>query len=300
MIPAVGAYLAWGLFPLYWKQLGHVPPIEILGHRVVWSFVFVAILVSWQRRWPEFLRTLTTGRTLAPMLVTTTLISGNWFLFIWAVNSGHVTQASLGYYINPLLNVLFARVFLGEKLRPAKLVAVALAGAGVTILAIGEATIPWVALTLATTFALYGLVRKVAPVEPLTALSVETGLVMPLAATFLIWNSHQTGAPVLGASARDTAFLLGTGIATALPLLWFAIGAKRLRYSTMGIIQYLAPTGQLACAVLVYGEPFTERHAFTFALIWAAVILYAADGIRAGRRSARPPDGAEAEVSASA
>lgn len=285
---ALGAYLTWGLFPAYWKQLAGVPSLHVVSHRVIWSFAVVAILLSQSRRWPEFRLALADRRTFWPMLLSTALISCNWLLFIWAVNSGHVTQGSLGYYINPLLNVLLARVFLGERLSRVRLAAIAVAGAGVLNLTIALGEFPWVALTLASTFALYGLVKKVAPVEPLTGLAVETFLAMPVAIGWLAWSAHASSLPVFAGTTRETLFLLGAGLATALPLLWFAVGAKRLPYATMGIIQYVAPTCQLGLAVLVYGEPFTRQHAITFVLIWAAVILYAADGFRSAARASRP------------
>lgn len=278
--PAIGAYLAWGLFPLYWRLLERVSPLEIVAHRVIWSFAFVALLITWRRRWPHLLAALRDRRVLVAMLVSTTLITSNWLLFIWAVNSEHVTQASLGYYINPLVNVILARVFLGERLRPLQLAAVALASVGVINLSLREGVFPWVALTLAASFGLYGLVRKVAPVESLEALAVETGIAAPAALAFVAWLGLR-GAPSFGGGAADTIFLVGAGVTTALPLLWFASGARKLRYTTMGILQYIAPTGQLACAVLAFGEPFTSAHAVTFALIWTAVILYAGDGLRA-------------------
>lgn len=284
--PAIGAYLAWGAFPLYWRLLADVSPLEIVAHRVVWSFVFVALLVSWSKRWSALLAALRNRRVLLAMAASTALISSNWLLFIWAVNSGHVTEASLGYYINPLVNVLLARVALGERLRPVQLLAVALAATGVINLAAQAGGFPWVALTLATSFGFYGLVRKLAPVESLEALTVETGLAAPFALAFAAWL-HVDGGASFAASATDTVLLVGAGVTTALPLLWFASGARKLRYTTMGILQYIAPTGQLACAVLVFGEPFTSVHAITFSLIWAAVFLYAVDGIRAAGAAER-------------
>lgn len=287
---AVAAYTAWGLFPAWWKQLAHVSSTAIIAHRVLWSFVVVIGLIALSRRWSEVGRALRNRRALAVLGITTALISSNWLLFIWAVNSGRVTEASLGYYINPLVNVLLARLVLGERLRPLQIAAVVLATAGVIWLALGVGAMPWVSLSLATTFGLYGLLRKRAPVEPLTGLAVETGIAAPVALAWLAFA--EAGSPLLGGTGRDAFFLLGSGVATALPLLWFAMGARRLRYSTMGIIQYLAPTGQLALAVLAYGEPFTPRHALTFALIWSAIVLYAVDGFLA--RSPRMAPGAPA------
>ncbi len=285
---ALAAYLAWGLFPIYWKQLSRVPARELIAHRVVWSFVFVLGLITAFKRWPEVRRALSQRRTLAALLLSTALISSNWFLFIWAVNTGHVLEASLGYYINPLLNVVLARLVLGEQLRPLQWVAVGLAAVGVLYLTVGMGVLPWVSLVLALTFGFYGLVRKLAPVEPLAGLAVETGIAAPVAVVYLLAVPLAQEGRLLAGTPRESLLLLCSGLATALPLLWFAMGAKRLRYSTLGIIQYLAPTCQLALAVLAYGEPFTSRHAVTFLLIWTAVLMYAADSVRGGRTSQAP------------
>jgi chloramphenicol-sensitive protein RarD len=280
LLYAFAAYLAWGVFPAYWKQLRHVPATELIAHRVLWSFAFVALLLTVGKRWGEFLSTFRSGQRMRALGFSTVLISANWLLFIWAVNSGHVMQASLGYYINPLLNVLLARLVLGERLRGVQVVAVVLALAGVLNLAVGAGEFPWVSLTLAASFSVYGLVRKLAPVEPLTGLAVETSLAAPFALLFLLAYVRPHTGRLLGADLHDSLFMVGSGVATALPLLWFALGAKRLRYSTLGIVQYVAPTGQLLLAVLAYGEPFTSRHALTFALIWSAVLLYTVDSLR--------------------
>jgi chloramphenicol-sensitive protein RarD len=278
---AFAAYLSWGVFPAFWKQLRHVAPTELIAHRVIWSFAFVALLLTGWRRWPDFLGTFRSGARMRALGLSTVLITGNWLLFIWAVNSGNVMQASLGYYINPLVNVLFARLMLGERLRRVQWLAVGLALVGVLNLAVALGQVPWVSLTLAVSFSLYGLVRKLAPVEPLTGLAVETCLATPFALAFLLAVVHPQQGRLLGANLHDSLFLVGSGVATALPLLWFALGAKRLRYSTLGIVQYVAPTGQLALAVLAYGEPFTLRHGVTFAFIWSAVLLYTVDSLRA-------------------
>ena len=280
---AVAAYLAWGLIPIYWKQLTAVAPLELIAHRVLWSFVFVGVLLTLSRRWPEVKRALSQRKTLGALLLSTALISSNWLLFIWAVNTGHLMEASLGYYINPLLNVVLGRMVLGERLRPLQLVAVGLAALAVLSLTVGLGVLPWVSLLLALTFGLYGLVRKMAPVEPLTGLAVETGLATPLAVLFLLWGPLAREGRLMPGSPRESLLILASGVITGLPLLWFALAAKRLRYSTLGIVQYLAPTCQLALAVLAYSEPFTARHAFTFSLIWLAVLLYAADGVRASK-----------------
>ena len=288
LLYALGAYALWGIFPLYWKQLGRVPAIEILAHRIAWSCAFTAVLVTWQRQWGPLVSALRTPRTLVTLVVSTALVTSNWFMYIWAVAHGRVSEASLGYYINPLFNVLLARLVLGERLRPLAIVSVLVAAAGVLYLAVGLGTVPWIALGLAVSFGVYGLVRKQAPVEPLVGLAVEVGLVTPIALLFLgRLFVDGTGAFPAGTGA-EMALLAGSGAATALPLLFFAMAAKRLRYSTLGIVQYFSPSVQLVLAVAVFGEPFTSRHAVTFGLIWAAVAIYAFDGYRTSVRQAAP------------
>lgn len=277
---ALAAYGAWGLFPIYWKLLSATSAVELVAHRILWSFVFVGVLLTVKRRWADYVKVFQNRRAVLALMLSTTLITGNWLLYIWSVNVGRVTEGSLGYYINPLVNVLLASVFLGEKLRPWQWAAVGLAALGVLNLAVGLGVVPWVSLGLALSFALYGLVRKLAPVDSLTGLAVETSLAVPAAVLFLGLVPFGQEGRVLGANTVESLLMIGTGLATALPLLWFAHAARRLRYSTLGLFQYIAPTVQLLLAVLVYGEAFTSRHAVTFALIWGAVILYAVDGFR--------------------
>lgn len=284
---AVAAYAAWGLFPLYWKLLSGTSPVELVAHRILWSFVFVAVLLTIGRRWAEYAKAFRSPRTLLALLLSTTLITGNWTLYIWSVNAGRVTEGSLGYYINPLVNVLLASVVLRERLRPWQWAAVGLAALGVLNLALGLGVVPWVSLGLAVSFALYGLVRKLAAVESLAGLAIETSLAVPVALGFLLFVPFAQEGRVLGASLTESLLMIGTGVATALPLLWFAHAARRLRYSTLGLFQYLAPTLQLGLAVWAFGEAFTSQHAVTFGLIWTAVVLYAVDGFRASTR-ARP------------
>lgn len=282
LLYAVGAYVLWGAFPVYWKQLAAVPALSLLGHRVVWSFAFLFVFLTLRRRWDEVLRVFRDPGARRAMLLSTVLISTNWGVFIWAVNSGYVLSASLGYYMNPLLNVVLARMFLGERLRLAQGVAVGLALVGVVNLAVGLGRLPWPSVVLALTFATYGLVRKKAPVASIPGLAVETGLITPLALGYLLLVPQAVA--VTSLTGLQQALLVGSGLATAIPLLWFAEGAKRLRYTTLGIVQYIAPTGQFLVAVLLYDEAFTTTHAVTFGCIWAAVVLYAADGWRASRQ----------------
>lgn len=281
---ALAAYLMWGLVPLFWKQLLHIPAAELVSHRIVWSLVFVLAVLAWQKRMPELKGVLRDRRRVLWLAGSTALISLNWGLYIWAVLDGRITEGSLGYYINPLVNVILGRVFLGETLRPAQLVSVGLAGVGVTWLAVQGDHFPWVAIALALSFGLYGLLRKQAPVRPLPGLAVETLIAVPVAA-FILGTRGVEGTWAFSISTPlQVAFVFAGGAVTALPLLWFAHAAQRLKYSTLGIIQYLSPTIQLLLAVLVYGEPFTRAHAVTFICIWAGVAVYAIDAVVAQRR----------------
>ncbi len=281
---AVLAYGSWGFFPIFWKQLRGVGPFEVLSHRVIWSCVFVVLLLALQDKTGVVAAAVRDPRTRRVLGASTALIAVNWFLFIWAVGSGHILEASLGYYINPLVNVALGRIFLGERLtRPAQ-VAVALASFGVAVLAVGTGVMPWVSLVLAATFGLYGLCRKVAPVGPLVGLAVETLATAPIAIAGLAWLILDDQAVTTsGASTRTWLFFILSGPATALPLLAFAEGARRLRYTTLGIVQYLAPTLQFLCAVVLYGETFTRHHAVAFGFIWTAVAVYVADSLRRRR-----------------
>lgn len=284
---ALAAYLSWGLVPLFWKVLAHIPASEILAHRVVWSLAFVFLALVAQKRLREVTAILSDRRKLAWMTLSTVLISINWGLYIWAVNAGNITQASLGYYINPLVNVVLARVFLGERLRPAQLAAVAIAGVGVGYMAVQGTDVPWIALTLAVSFATYGLIRKQAPMLPLPGLAVETLIAAPLAVAFLTSRGLDGSWAFATSTPVQIAFVFAAGAVTALPLLWFAHAARLLRYSTLGIFQYLTPTMQLLLAVLVFGEAFTEAHAVTFGLIWTGIAVYALDAVLRQRKLTR-------------
>ena len=270
---ALAAYLAWGVFPLYFKALKQVPPPEILAHRVVWSAVFLALLVTATRRWREVAAALRPARRIGVYALSTTLVTTNWLLYIWAVTTGRVLEASLGYFITPLVNVLLGVLLLREHLQKRQVAAFALAGAGVLVLVVRLGAIPWLALALALSFGGYGLVRKKAGIDPVVGLLIETLLVAPAAATLIILRAAaHTG--FLGADARTTALLLTAGLVTALPLIWFAHGVRSLRLSTMGLIQYVSPTLQFLCAVVVFHELFTRAHAIAFSCIWLGLVLY--------------------------
>jgi chloramphenicol-sensitive protein RarD len=269
---------------VYFKALRAVPPLEILSHRVVWSVLLLAALVTWWRAWRQVAGAFSSPGRVAVFGATTVLISGNWLLYIWAVNSGHLLEASLGYFVNPLVNVLLGVAFLRESLTGRQKAAVALAAAGVLWLVASYGRFPWISLALALSFGLYGFVRKKAGIGALTGLLVETALLAPLALAYL-WSRASAGAGAFGSAPGTTALLVSAGLVTAIPLVWFTVGVQRLRLSTMGFLQYLSPTCQFALAVWLYREPFTAAHAVTFAFIWASLAVYSFDAF-ASRRAA--------------
>ena len=284
LLYGLGAYLMWGFLPIYFKALAAVGPTEIVAHRIVWSLFFLAALVGIWKRWPA-VRAALGSRVLLTLVVTAALIGINWLVWIWAVTNGHVLEGSLGYYLNPLVNVLLGVVLLGERLTPARTFAVLLAAAGVAVLAFGAGDGLWISLTLAASFALYGYVRKVAPVEAIEGLAIETAILTPLALGWILWL-EATGAGSLGANPLTTLLLVLAGAVTAIPLLLFTAAAKRLPYSTLGFLQYIAPSIQFLLAVLVYGERLTTAHLICFGAIWTALVIYAAEGWRLNRAAA--------------
>ncbi len=279
LLYALGAYLVWGLSPVYFKALSGVPPLEILSHRVAWSVALLAPAVALSGAWGELRGALGSWRALLTLGATTVLISVNWLLYIWAIDSGHLLEASLGYFVNPLVSVVLGVVFLREALSRAQTLAVGLAGAGVLWLLLGYGRFPWISLTLATTFGLYGLLRKSAGVGALTGLLAETALLAPAALLYL-GAKGASGSGAFGSGWRVSLLLAAAGAITAVPLVWFALAVRRLRLSTMGFLQYLAPSLQLALAVWLYREPFTRSHLVTFGFIWTSLGLYSWDAVR--------------------
>ena len=286
LLLGLGAYSVWGVLPLYFKALDHVPPTETVAHRILWSLVLLAVLASLWRRWPAIGAALRNRRVALTLFVTALLIATNWLVYIWAVVNDHVLEGSLGYFLNPLVNVALGVVLLKEKLRPMQIAAVALAAAGVVVLAFGAGSGLWISLTLAFSFATYGYLRKVAPVDSLEGLSIETALLAPVALGWALWLQAEGVAEFGATRATDLLLVLG-GAVTAAPLLMFTAAARRLPYSTLGFLQYMAPSLQFLLAVLVFGEKLTLAHAICFGSIWTALLIFTLDGIRAGRAAAR-------------
>jgi chloramphenicol-sensitive protein RarD len=275
----VGAFTAWGLFPLYFHPLSAVPALQITAHRVSWACLITIALLAVRREWPGLLATLRNRAVCLRLAMSATLISINWTIYAWAVTHGHVVESSLGYFINPLVNVLLGVVVLSERLTRAQWIAVAIAGSGVAYLTVLAGNVPWIAVTLAISFGLYGLVRKITPVEALLGLTVETLLIAPLAFLFLLFSpDHPIGA-FEQAEPLVKFLLVSGGVLTVIPLVLFAMGTRLLPYSTVGLLQYIAPTLQLLIGVFVFGEPFLGPRVIGFVLIWVALVVYGADGL---------------------
>ena len=271
----LGAYALWGVMPIYFKAIAHVSPVDIVAHRVLWSLPFLALVIAIARGWGRLREVLASRRTMMILLLSAALIAVNWLLFVYSVTSGHILAASLGYYLNPLINVLLGRFILKERLTRLQWIAVAIAAAGTSVLAFGALGQLWISLTLGVTFALYGLLRKVVDADAVTGLAVETGLLFPLALGWLTVRAA-SGAEIFGTTALDAGLLTLAGIATTGPLVLFTAAARRLAYSTLGMLQFIAPTLQFLLAVFLYDEHFTAAHAVAFGAIWAALILYVA------------------------
>jgi chloramphenicol-sensitive protein RarD len=281
------AYALWGVLPAYFKALSAVPAVDIVAHRILWSLPFLAILILVTRGWDKVRAVAARPRTLGILFVTALLIGGNWLLYVYAVTSGHILAASFGYYLNPLANVLLGRFVLREKLVRMQWAAVAIAAAGISVLAAGALGQLWLSLALCISFALYGLLRKIVPADALTGLAVETAILFPLAIAWLGWLALASQ-PVLGTTGLETGLLVFSGVISTTPLRLFTAAARRLPYSTLGMLQFLAPTLQFLIAVLVYGEPFTLAHAIAFVAIWTALALYVVAMLRSPRLPQAP------------
>lgn len=278
------AFVIWGLFPLYLRVLSMVPALQLVAHRVVWACVLVLGWMALRGELAGLRRVFANRALLLRLSAAAVLISINWLAYVWAVGNGRVVETSLGYFINPLVNVVLGVLVLSERLNRMQWTAVIIAGLGVIYLTVTAGHPPWIALTLALSFGTYGLIRKTAPVEALPGLAVETGLLAPLAVGYLLWCAA-TGSGAMGhESLPIDVLLVVSGAVTAVPLFLFAYGARRLPYSTVGVLQYIAPTLQLGCAVLVFGEPFDRTRAVGFAFIWIALLIYAGDGLLRARR----------------
>ena len=284
MVAALGCYAMWGLLPLFFRLLHHVDPVEIVTQRILWSLLLILAILAVRKGIAPFVAALRDRRLVLPLAGSAIMIGLNWLTYVWAVNEGHVVAASLGYFLNPLVNVTLGVLVLKERLRLPQLLAIAVASVGVAILAASALTTLWISLSLAFSFAFYGLLRKLTPVAPMTGLGVETALLTPLAIAYLLWElSH--GGTGFGQDGPTTALLIISGAVTTVPLVLFAMAAQRLPMATLGLMQYLAPTLQFLCGILLFGEKLSGGQIASFGLIWVGLILFASDGIATAQRN---------------
>lgn len=276
---AGAAYILWGLFPIYFKLLNSIAPAQVLMHRVLWSFLLLIAILLCRKQWVWLRDVAKQPRVLAGFAASALLLSGNWFLYIWAVNNGHVIDASLGYFMNPLVNVLLGYLLLGERLRAWQWAAIALAASGVAWLTWQSGHPPWIGLALAISFGIYGLLRKTASLGALEGLSLETMLLMPFALAYLIWLNLQHHDAFIAAPLATRWLLAAAGPITALPLLMFAVGARRIPMATLGLLQYMSPSLQLILGVWLFNEPFDQVRMIGFCAIWAGLVVYSGEGV---------------------
>jgi len=287
ILAAIGAYFLWGILPIYWKLIERIPAIEILGHRMVWSLVFVVILLTVRKQWDWLGKVRKHPGKYMAFLGSALILGLNWYTYIWAVNSGHIVEASLGYFINPLFSVVLGVIFLKEHLRRWQLVAVLIASAGVVYLTVQHGQFPWIAITLALTFGFYGLLRKTASLGSLAGLSLEMMIWFLPALVFLIYLNFSGKGSFGHAGVTFDILLALTGVATALPLLLFAYGAQRIPLYSIGILQYIAPTLQFLIGVFIYNEPFSQTKFAGFLVIWIALFVYTVEGVLKARQRRR-------------
>jgi chloramphenicol-sensitive protein RarD len=284
---ALGAYLIWGSLPLYIRAMNHVSAFELLAHRVIWSVPTAIALIALAANWRD-VKAAFTGGNLKWLALSGVLIGSNWAIYIWAINAERAIEASLGYYINPLVNVLFGMLFFSEKLRTAQWVAVLIAATGVGVMAFAFGHVPWVALALCATFAAYSVIRKKVAIDSRAGFLVEVALLAPLAAAWLVWfATTQPGGRWMGEGGWDIALLIAAGPITAFPLILFALAAKRLKLSTVGMMQYIGPTLQFLIAIFIFKEAFTMSHAVAFGFIWTALLIFTADSLMGDAKARR-------------
>lgn len=289
LIAGIAAFGFWGIIPVYWKLVRAVPASEILAHRFVWTTAFLVVLLSWQRRWPEVREVMRARRALLICLASGTAISANWLMFIWAVNSDRVLETSLGYFMTPLVNVLFGAVVLRERLTRLQLASVILATVGVANLTFGYGRFPRIAIGLCCSWGVYSLLRKLSGTAAIPGLFFETTLLLPFAIAYLLFLEHD-GQLMFGAAHPGLSmFLIASGVITGLPLVWFGHAARHLRLSTIGFLQYLAPSGTFFLGVFLYHETFTRAHLITFTLIWIALAIFTYEMIRLWRAKPAAP-----------
>ncbi len=286
---AIGAYLMWGLFPLYWKQLETISALQLIGHRIGWSFILLILVVLVTRQWKSFRALAFESKTMRIYLISAILIGVNWYTYVWAVNNGYVIESSLGYFINPLFSVLLGVVVLRERLRLLQWLPIVLAAVGVIYLTVIYGSLPWIALTLAFSFGLYGLVKKTAPLNSLYGLTLETGLLFLPALAYLAYSEFIGQGAFLHSGPTADWMMVGAGLVTTVPLLLFASAATRIPLTMVGVLQYITPTIQFLLGVFVYKEPFDLNHFIGFGIVWIALIIFWLEGLYARRNISPEP-----------
>ena len=284
----IAAYAMWGFFPIYWKFLHEVPALQVIGHRIGWSFILLLIYILATKQWSNFRSVSFNRKTLGIYAIAGVLLSINWLIYVWGVNAGFIVETSLGYFINPLLSVSFGVLFLREKLRPMQWLPVGIATIGVIYLTVTYGHLPWIALSLAVSFGLYGLVKKLSPLGSVYGLTLETGIVFPIALIYLTFVQTNGSGAFLHDGAIVDILLIGAGIVTTIPLLMFASAAKQIPLNMVGILQYLAPTFQFLIGVFIYKEPFDHNHLIGFSIVWVALVIFAVENIIARRNPVEP------------
>lgn len=284
----VAAYAMWGFFPIYWKLLHDVPALQVIGHRIGWSFILLTTYILSTGQWRNFRSAAFKLKTVGIYSIAAVLLSFNWLIYVWGVNAGFIVETSLGYFINPLLSVLLGVVFLRERLRPLQWIPVGLAAAGVVYLTVVYGRLPWIALSLAFTFGFYGFVKKLSPLGSLYGLTLETGIVFPVALIYIVFAAFNGSGIFLQSGSSTDLLLIGAGAVTTIPLLMFASAAKQIPLTVVGLLQYIAPTLQFLIGVFIYREPFALSHLIGFGIVWVALVIFAAESYFANRVSVQP------------
>ena len=283
ILNGLAAYALWGFFPIYWKFLHQVPALQVIGHRISWSFVLLIVIIFATRQWKDFRTAALTPKVIGIYSIAAVLLTVNWLVYVWGVNAGFIVETSLGYFINPLLSVLLGVIFLRERLRPTQWIPVGIAALGVIYLTVIYGRLPWIALSLAFSFGFYGFVKKLAPLGSLYGLTLETGIVFPIALIYLlIVELNGTGA-FAHEGTSITLLLIGAGAVTTIPLLMFASAAREIPLTVVGLLQYIAPTIQFLIGIFIYREPFDQSHLIGFGIVWVALIIFWVENLRAYR-----------------
>ncbi len=288
ILSGLGAYALWGFFPIYWKYLHDVPALQVIGHRIGWSFLLLIGIILVSGQWMEFRSVALQPRVIGIYSIAAILLSVNWLVYVWGVNAGFIVETSLGYFINPLLSVLMGVLFLRERLRPTQWIPVSIAAIGVIYLTAVYGRLPWIALSLAFSFGFYGLVKKLAPLGSLHGLTLETGIVFPAALIYLLIVERSGSGAFLHQSTLIDVFLIGAGVVTTIPLLMFASAAKQIPLTVVGLLQYIAPTLQFVIGVFLYKEPFDQSHLIGFGIVWVALVIFWVENYLSRRMPVEP------------